>query len=57
MLTKDTGNIVCVCSRDNHYSASCPKVATIVGHREVLRREGQCFVCVRGVTIPVNARV
>ena len=45
MLTRDTGNITCVYCKENHYSASCHKVATIVARREVLRKEGRCYVC------------
>ena len=49
MVTRDTGNgnIVCVYCREGHYSASCTKVSTIPARREILRKEGCCFVCLR----------
>jgi len=38
-------NKYCVYCRGEHYSASCGKVKDMVGRREVLRREGRCFLC------------
>ena len=38
-------NVICVYYRENHYSVSCQRVATIAARREALRKEGCCFVC------------
>ena len=35
----------CVYCKDDHYSASCEWVNTTVGRREVLLKEGCCFLC------------
>ena len=35
----------CVYCKGDHYSASCEWVNTTVGRREVLLKEGRCFLC------------
>ena len=49
MVTRDAGNgnIVCVYCKEGHYSASCIRISTIPARREILRKEGCCFVCLR----------
>ena len=46
-ISEDNGNsnIARVYCKEGHYPASCPKVATILAHRESLRKKGCCFVC------------
>ena len=36
---------VCVYCKGEHYSASCEKVKEVATRKDVLRKEGRCFLC------------
>ena len=37
--------VLCPYCKENHYSASCGKVTGISDRRDILKKEGRCFVC------------
>lgn len=48
LVTRDQGSGKeknCVFCGENHYSASCEKISEIAGHKDSLKRDGRCFVC------------
>ena len=46
LVARESGShsVSCAYCKENHYSASCGKVTGISDHRDILRREGRCFV-------------
>ena len=40
-----SGGIKCIFCREGHYSASCSKVQDVQIRKDIVRREGRCFVC------------
>jgi len=47
LVARGTGScsVSCIYCNENHYSASCGKVTGTSECRDLLRKEGQCFVC------------
>ena len=47
LVACETGNhnVFCAYCKENHYSASCGKVTRTSERRDILRKEGRCFVC------------
>ena len=47
LVARETGshNVSCAYCKENHYSASCGKVTHTSECRDILRKEGRCFVC------------
>ena len=48
LVVRETGGNqkkVCVYCKGEHYSASCEKVKEVTARKDVLRKEGRCFLC------------
>ena len=47
LVARESGShsVSCAYCKENHYSASCGKVTGISDRRDILRKEGRCFVC------------
>ena len=39
------GGRICVYCKGGHYSASCDKVSSIQSRKDILKKEGRCFLC------------
>ena len=45
--TYNSNKIRCAYCRDYHFSASCERIKDLKQRKEILRKEGWCFVCLR----------
>ena len=47
LLTRSLTTPKCSYCRQNHPSASCRSVSDVAARKQILRRKGRCFVCLR----------
>jgi len=39
------GRVCVYCNKEGHYSASCGKVSSPQARKDILKKEGRCFMC------------
>ena len=55
-LNSSSGQVQCSFCNGDHTSSSCPRVTGVDAWKEVLRKSGRCFICLRKNHISRNCR-
>ena len=56
LLSNSSRQVRCSFCNQDHMSVSCPKVTGVEARKEILRKSGRCFVCLRRNHISRNCR-
>ena len=56
LLNNSSGQVQCSFCNGDHTSSSCPRVTGVDAQKEILRKSGRCFVCLRKNHISRNCR-
>lgn len=54
LMSTDKPSPTCTYCKQHHLSASCPIVSDVKARKDILRKKGRCFVCLKGQHISKN---